>query len=107
VHPDVLRVHSTKIEELVIDGDADSWLGSVDIVAPVLKFIMNTVSMSFSAPIVEILSWHCRLKGTAGINGLWSLMNLKCFFLTKPEVIEEEEWLDPTFGFTYPGVSLC
>ncbi|CAD6218089.1 unnamed protein product [Miscanthus lutarioriparius] len=61
-HPDVLRVHSTKIEKLVIDCDTSSWLGAVDIDAPVLKkFTMNTIidrdfSMSFSAPMVEILS---------------------------------------------------
>lgn len=85
-HPDVLRVHSTKIEELVIDGDISSWLGAVDIDAPVLKkFTMNTIidrefSMSLSAPMVENLLWHCHFSGPGSmvaIDGGWTLSKLK------------------------------
>jgi hypothetical protein len=85
-HPDVLRVHSTKIEELVMDDDTSSWLGPVDIDAPVvIKFTLNTVtdrdfSMSFSAPMVENLLWHCHFSGPGSMVGIdegWTLSNLK------------------------------
>jgi hypothetical protein len=56
---DTLKVHSATIEELVVDD----WLTNVDIVAPVLKkFRLKSTmercfSVSFSAPMVEYLSW--------------------------------------------------
>ncbi|CAL5062797.1 unnamed protein product [Urochloa decumbens] len=59
----IIMVHSTTIEELVIDGNG--WIGGIDIAAPALKkFTMSTYmdwdfNVSFLAPMVKDLSWWC------------------------------------------------
>ncbi|CAN6168063.1 unnamed protein product [Urochloa humidicola] len=59
----IIMVHSTTIEELVVDGNG--WIRAIDIVAPALKkFTMSTYmdedfNVSFLATIVKDLSWHC------------------------------------------------
>ncbi|XP_051188615.2 uncharacterized protein [Lolium perenne] len=78
---DTLKVHSATIEELVVDD----WLTNVDIVAPVLKkFRLKSTmercfSVSFSAPMVEYLSWsfsfHHQNVGIGDIR-LWCVRGL-------------------------------
>jgi hypothetical protein len=77
----MIKVHSPTIEELVVDG----WLGKLDIVAPVLKqfrleaAMENCFSVSFSAPMVEDLSWSCSFHNRSvgiGEQSLWCVHRL-------------------------------
>jgi hypothetical protein len=77
----IIMVHSTTIEELVVDGNG--WIGGIDIVAPALKkFTMSTYmgrdfNVSFLAPMVEDLWWWCLFDfRNVGISEMWRLGKL-------------------------------
>ncbi|XP_044432321.1 uncharacterized protein [Triticum aestivum] len=74
-------VHSTSLQELVMDGK-NLWARRVDIVAPMLKQLTlslhayNQVTISIVAPMLENVSWQCLYaKGIIGF-GLWTLEKL-------------------------------
>ncbi|WVZ65910.1 hypothetical protein U9M48_015199 [Paspalum notatum var. saurae] len=79
---DIVIVHSTTIEELVVSPRGH--IRGVDIVAPALnKFTMDTrmylmhFNVSFLAPMVKDLSWHCRSSfRNIGISEEWRLREL-------------------------------
>ncbi|CAN6205353.1 unnamed protein product [Urochloa humidicola] len=77
----IIMVHSTTIEELVVDGNG--WIRGIDIVAPALKkFTMSTYmdtdfNISFLAPIVKDLSWWCLCDfRNVGLCEFWRLREL-------------------------------
>ncbi|KAM0928719.1 hypothetical protein ACQ4PT_002657 [Festuca glaucescens] len=76
----VVKVHSSTIEELVVEGNPSN----IDIMAPVLKRFSLWVStaedftLSFSAPMVENISWYCSpMVENSGFGEIWRLGDLK------------------------------
>ncbi|TVU18945.1 hypothetical protein EJB05_35067, partial [Eragrostis curvula] len=72
---DVVTIHSTLLEELtVITINDEEIIYHIDVMAPLLKeahFFLVTrehVRMSFSAPMVEKVSWQCVYRTNVGFN---------------------------------------
>ncbi|KAM0928721.1 hypothetical protein ACQ4PT_002657 [Festuca glaucescens] len=102
----VVKVHSSTIEELVVEGNPSN----IDIMAPVLKRFSLWVStaedftLSFSAPMVENISWYCSpMVENSGFGEIWRLGDLKLEMKENVGVLR----MRITISVGFPGEETC